>query len=68
MDLQPLLYYPTGARIASGVVGTLLCVLITFVLMTMADDARPLLLRHERNAFLIESPSGLERGRSVKTW
>ena len=39
MDLQPLLYYPTGARIAYGVVGTLLCVLITFLLMTMVAVA-----------------------------
>jgi hypothetical protein len=29
---------------------------------------QPLLLTRERNAFFIESPSGLERGRSVKTW
>ena len=31
-------------------------------------DLQPLLLTRERNAFFIESPSGLERGRSVKTW
>lgn len=34
-DLRPLLYYVKEARLVSGVVGTLLCVAITFVLTAM---------------------------------